>query len=111
MYTHEFRRHFVKCVPGDTLMMLMLATKGWKAAVDAFIDEGVKSGAMIVHDGRDFSFITDAREERIKLVTRVIFLLNITKVGTSACYGAINLVVVNIPEGVMSIDKLAFHCC
>ncbi|GMH92928.1 hypothetical protein TL16_g12492 [Triparma laevis f. inornata] len=111
MYTPEFRRHFVEFVTGDTLMTLRLATKGWRAAADAFIDEGVKSGAMMVHGGTAISMISDAREERHKLVTRVIFLLNITKVGDYACFKARNLVVVDIPEGIESIGKLAFHNC
>ena len=93
MYTPNFRRNFVEFVPGDTLMTLRLATKGWKAAADAFIDEGVRSGAMIVHDGKDISYEAERRE----LVMRAIFLLNITKVGDKACLYAINLVVVDTP--------------
>ncbi|GMH54697.1 hypothetical protein TrLO_g10981 [Triparma laevis f. longispina] len=90
-------------VPGDTLMRLRLATQGWKAVADAFMDEGVRSGAMIVHGGEDTSwnFPSDSREKRHKLATRVIFLLNIRKVGEHACACAINLVVVDIPEGVL----------
>ncbi|GMI01923.1 hypothetical protein TrLO_g8130 [Triparma laevis f. longispina] len=99
MYTPNFRRHFVEFVLGDTLMTLRLATKGWKAAADAFIDEGVRSGAMIVHDGKDISYEAERRE----LVTRAIIPLNITKVGDKACLYAIKLVVVDIPEGVERI--------
>ena len=86
-------------------MRLRLATQGWKAVADAFIDEGVRSGAMIVHGGEDTSwnFPSDPREKRRKLATRVIFLLNNMKVGEHAC--AINLVVVDIPEGVVSIAE------
>ncbi|GMI01921.1 hypothetical protein TrLO_g8130 [Triparma laevis f. longispina] len=102
MYTPNFRRHFVEFVLGDTLMTLRLATKGWKAAADAFIDEGVRSGAMIVHDGKDISYEAERRE----LVTRAIIPLNITKVGDKACLYAIKLVVVDIPEGVERIDSL-----
>ncbi|GMH68134.1 hypothetical protein TrLO_g13712 [Triparma laevis f. longispina] len=47
MFTHEFRRHFIKTVPWDTLMTLRLATKGWNAAADALIDEGVRSEELI----------------------------------------------------------------
>ncbi|GMH53838.1 hypothetical protein TL16_g01542 [Triparma laevis f. inornata] len=114
MHTPEYRRHFVEYVPGDTLMTLRLATKGWKAAADAFIDEGVESGTMIVHDGKDISYkkmLALARSERRKLVTRVVFPLNITKVGGYACRFAVNLVVVDIPEGVERIGILAFSDC
>ncbi|GMH90532.1 hypothetical protein TL16_g11795 [Triparma laevis f. inornata] len=111
MHTPEFRRHFVEFVPGDTLMTLRLATKGWKAAADAFIDEGMRSGAIIVHDGKDIRGSVLARKARRKLVRRAIFLLNITKVGNCACMWAINLVVVDIPEGVKSIGHGAFITC
>ncbi|GMH89507.1 hypothetical protein TL16_g11479 [Triparma laevis f. inornata] len=57
MFTPEFRRHFIEFVPGDTLMTLRLETKGWKATADAFIDEGVRSGTMIVHDGKDITLV------------------------------------------------------
>ncbi|GMH51534.1 hypothetical protein TL16_g01032 [Triparma laevis f. inornata] len=106
MHTPEFRRHFVEFVPGDSLMTLRLATKGWKAAADAFIDEGVRSDAIIVHGGNDIInavALSGARKERKTFVTRVGFLLNITKGGDSACACATNLVDVEIPEGIESI--------
>ena len=91
------------------MMTLRLATKAWKAVADAFIDERVKSGAMIVHGGKDISFkVVIARKERRKLATRVIFLINITKVGERACKFAISLVVVDIPEGIERIGEHAF---
>ncbi|GMH75381.1 hypothetical protein TL16_g06746 [Triparma laevis f. inornata] len=110
MHTPEFRRYFVECVPGNTLMALMLWTKGWNTVADALIDEGVKSGELMVHDGKDINFgaVAMARQERRKLVTRVIFLLNITKVGERACCNACNLVVVDIPEGIECIGDRAF---
>jgi len=116
MFIPEFRRHVVEYVQGDTLMTLRLATKGWKAAADAFIDEGVRSGAMIFHDGKDISednayAQVEDQKERVKLVTRVIFLLNITKVGEHACMLSVNLVVVDINEGVESIGGGAFQWC
>ncbi|GMH75115.1 hypothetical protein TrLO_g12824 [Triparma laevis f. longispina] len=103
IFTPAFRRHFFKYVPGDTLMRLRLATKGWKAAADVFIDEGMRRGPIIVHGGNDISiYATNDRKESLELVTRVLFLLNVTKVGEYACY-AFNLVVVDIPEGIESI--------
>ncbi|GMH71758.1 hypothetical protein TrLO_g9 [Triparma laevis f. longispina] len=112
MRTPEFRRHFVEFVPEDTLMRLRLATKGWKAAADAFMDEGVESGEVIVHDGEGISHgkACDRRERR-QLVTRANFLLNITKVGMNACHYAVNLVVVDIPVGFETISDYAFAEC
>ena len=112
MHTPEFRIHFVEFVHVQTLMAFRVATKGWNAAADAQIDEGVRSGDLMVHGGKDISWRWQyPREERRKLVTRVIFLLNITKVGDYACAYAINLVVVDIPEGVGSIGLRAFKDC
>ncbi|GMH87206.1 hypothetical protein TL16_g10782 [Triparma laevis f. inornata] len=126
MFTDDFKRLLVGLVQGDTLM-----TKAWKRVVDAFIDEGVKSGAMIVHGGADCVFepefgkdeegqkeyeewmraFGDSQRERRRLVMRVIFLLNITKVGENACTLAANLIVLDIPEGVQSISRHAFSYC
>ena len=78
MFTDDFKRLLVGLIMGDTLMTLRLATKAWRRMVDAFIDEGVESGAMIVRGEEDLLW---GREERHKLITRVIFLLNITEVG------------------------------
>ncbi|GMH71957.1 hypothetical protein TL16_g05794 [Triparma laevis f. inornata] len=108
IFTDDFKRLLVDLVQGDTLITLRFATKAWKRVVDAFIDERAASGAMIVHDGNDSN---TARKERRKLVARVVFLLNITKVGVNACCWAVNLVVVDIPEGVESIGKGAFAGC
>ncbi|GMH74703.1 hypothetical protein TrST_g4003 [Triparma strigata] len=44
-------------------------------------------------------------------VTKVVFLLNITKVGVSACAWAVNLVVVDIPEGITIIGDRSFFGC
>ncbi|GMH77883.1 hypothetical protein TL16_g07570 [Triparma laevis f. inornata] len=90
-------------------MTLRLRTKAWKRVVDAFIDEGVESGALMVHDRKDLG--ETILEEKHKLVTRVIFLLNITKVGENACYYAVDLVVVDISDGVVRISKSAFGAC
>ncbi|GMH98193.1 hypothetical protein TrST_g841 [Triparma strigata] len=44
----------------------------------------------------------------MKQVTKVVFLLNVTKVGDHACYKASNLVVVDIPEGITIIGDYSF---
>ncbi|GMH71773.1 hypothetical protein TrLO_g12 [Triparma laevis f. longispina] len=112
MYTPEFTKHFVEFVYIETLMVLRLSTKEWNAAVDALINKGVKSGELMVHGGNDISNLAAyARKARRELVTRVVFLLNITKVGKRACYYTVNLVVVDIPEGVESIGYRAFSDC
>ncbi|GMH52399.1 hypothetical protein TrLO_g4409 [Triparma laevis f. longispina] len=112
MHTPEFRIQFVDSVHVQTLMVLRVAMKGWSAAADVLIDEEVRSGELIVHGGKDVNYQdTRARRERRKLATRVIFLLNITKVGEYAGMFAANLVVVDIPEGVESICQYAFDNC
>ena len=76
--------------------------------MDAFIDGGVKSGAMIVRGGEEplwkWGYLKFRERHKLVTVTRVIFLLNITKVSDNSCIHAVNLVVVGIPEGVKSID-------
>ena len=47
----------------------------------------------------------------MKEVTKVVFLLNIMKVGDRACYYASNLVVVDIPEGITIIGDGSFEGC
>ncbi|GMH80023.1 hypothetical protein TrLO_g4224 [Triparma laevis f. longispina] len=111
LFTDDFKRLLVGLVQGDTLMTLRLATKAWNRVVDAFIDEGVRSGTLIIHGGNDFGwYVAHAQKERRGLVTWVNFRLNITKVGCGErCYT--NLVVVDIPEGVVSIGEGAFDSC
>ncbi|GMH57202.1 hypothetical protein TrLO_g1726 [Triparma laevis f. longispina] len=117
MHTPEFRRHFVEFVHVQTLMALRVATKGWNAVADALTDEGVKSEGvksveLMVHGGKDISDgVAYVREEKRALVTRVIFLLNIPKIRERACKSAVNLVVVDIPEGVERIGERAFAYC
>ncbi|GMI18516.1 hypothetical protein TrLO_g14870 [Triparma laevis f. longispina] len=65
-----------------------------------------------IGEDREISWtVAKAREERSKLATRVTFLLNVKKVGDCACCYAVNLVVVDIPEGVESIHVAAFEYC
>ncbi|GMI15994.1 hypothetical protein TrLO_g2066 [Triparma laevis f. longispina] len=110
--TDDFRRLLIPFISDDTLMATRAVSKPWLAVADEFISDGVESGAMMVHDWRVFSYEdVYAQNERRKLITRVIFLLNITKVGNYACMYAVNLVVVDIPEGVKRIGAAAFHHC
>ena len=112
LFMDDFKRLLVGFVQGDTLMTLRLAMRAWKRVADAFIDKGVRSGAIIVHDGKDISWEeVRPRLERRKLVTRMVLLLNITKVGMNACFSASKLVVVDITKGIESIGEYAFGSC
>ncbi|GMH57470.1 hypothetical protein TL16_g02386 [Triparma laevis f. inornata] len=108
--TIDFKRHFVEFVHIEMLLVLREVCKEWNEVVKDVVDESVESGAMIVHGGEDLQW-SAAREERRKLVTQVVFLLNNIKVGDRACWCAVNLVVVDIPEGVESIGVWAFQWC
>ncbi|GMH73206.1 hypothetical protein TL16_g13234 [Triparma laevis f. inornata] len=69
----DFRKYFLLFVSDDALMALRLATKAWKRVVDAFIDEGVESGRMIIHGGKNIIHYEDDRkalEERRALATQ-----------------------------------------
>ncbi|GMH99424.1 hypothetical protein TrLO_g146 [Triparma laevis f. longispina] len=98
MLMKNFKRLFVGFIQGSTLMNLRLVMKAWKHVADTFIDKGVKSSAMIVRDEEDLPW-GDVKE-RHERPTRAIFLLNMTKVGGRACAYAVNLIVVDIPEGI-----------
>ncbi|GMH87535.1 hypothetical protein TL16_g10887 [Triparma laevis f. inornata] len=112
MSTIDFKSHFVGFFHIEMLLVLREVCKEWNKVVKEVVDESVKSGAMIVHDGEDISWEeAEAREEMRELATQLIFLLNIAKVGKHACMYASNLVVVDIPEGVVSIGEGAFSSC
>ncbi|GMI09539.1 hypothetical protein TrLO_g1297 [Triparma laevis f. longispina] len=84
---------------------------------------------MIVHGGADCVFswfgedeeeqeefvrrtaFDERQKERHVLATRVNFLLNVTKVGENAFSYAVNLVVVDFPDGVERIGNDAFFGC
>ncbi|GMI18288.1 hypothetical protein TrLO_g2781 [Triparma laevis f. longispina] len=65
MHTPEFRKHFIDLVHVQTLMALRVVTKGFNVAADTLIDEGVRSGDLMVHDGKDIHMLVAvARKER-----------------------------------------------
>ncbi|GMH90907.1 hypothetical protein TL16_g11904 [Triparma laevis f. inornata] len=112
MSTIDFKRHFVGFVHIEMLLVLREVCKEWNEVVKEVIDESVESGVIMVHDGKDIDEDDAfARKDRRELVTQVIFLLNITKVGDYACEWATNLVVVDVPGGVLSIGEGAFASC
>ncbi|GMH67252.1 hypothetical protein TrLO_g1404 [Triparma laevis f. longispina] len=109
MSTIDFKRHFVGLVHIEMLLVLSEVCKKWNEVVKEVVDESVESGVMMVYGGNDISWeVAYAQEDRRELVTQVVFLLNITKVGVRACTWAFNLDVVDIPEGVESIGWGAF---
>ncbi|GMH91352.1 hypothetical protein TrVE_jg9258 [Triparma verrucosa] len=112
LQTNEWRRLLIEFIPTSTLMTMRLLCKDWWRVADNFIDGMIESGAMIVYGGKDIWWKEAlASEERHKLVLQVVFLLNITKVGNKACFRAVNLVVVDFPEGAESIGARAFSGC
>ncbi|GMH90611.1 hypothetical protein TrST_g4939 [Triparma strigata] len=118
MHTDDFRRLFVEFVMVATLVAMRWLDKKWHAIVEKkLIEVGDEPfGEIIVHGGNDIQYsdeeaISDAREERIEQVRKVVFLLNITKVGDRACLYASNLIVVDIPEGITSIGQASFAFC
>ncbi|GMH90381.1 hypothetical protein TrST_g2046 [Triparma strigata] len=102
----------------DTLVAMRWLDRKWHKVVEkklTELEEDEPYGEVIVHGGNDLSedeAISDAREERIAQVTKVVFLLNVTKVGDHfACRLAFNLVVVDITEGITSIGDGSFAFC
>ncbi|GMI10313.1 hypothetical protein TrVE_jg4465 [Triparma verrucosa] len=116
MATDDFRRLFVEFVMCDTLLEMRWLDKKWHKVVEKKLTELEDElfGEIIVHGGNDISVSeawSDARKEKMKQVAKVVFLLNVTKVGERACYYASNLVDVDIPEGITIIGDLSFSGC
>ncbi|GMH73863.1 hypothetical protein TL16_g06307 [Triparma laevis f. inornata] len=115
MHTDDFRRLFVGYVMVDTLVAMRWLDRKWHAVVEKKLTEleDEPNGEIIVHGGNEISYDeawTDARQESMKQVTKVVFLLNITKVGDWACAFA-SILVVDIPEGITIIDDTSFYEC
>ncbi|GMI18254.1 hypothetical protein TrLO_g2751 [Triparma laevis f. longispina] len=102
MATDDFRRLLRGYVDVTELYRTFrMVSKSWQRVAEEEIDWGFRSGVLAFHGGYDLVGIdgTGELEEKREPVTRVIFLLNITKVGVCACFFAVNLVVADIPEG------------
>ncbi|GMH89205.1 hypothetical protein TL16_g11386 [Triparma laevis f. inornata] len=113
MHTDDFKRKFVNFVMIDTLLAMRWLDKKWHAVVEKKLTEleGETYGEIFVHGGNDFSWEEAFdRSERMQQVTKVVFLLNITKVGIYACYRA-PILVVDIPEGITNIGANSFNHC
>ncbi|GMH46656.1 hypothetical protein TrVE_jg3218 [Triparma verrucosa] len=116
MHTDDFRRLFVGFVMVDTLVAMRWLDRKWHKVVEKkLIEVGDEPfGGLIVHGGNDISdeeVESDEREEGMVQVTKVVFLLNVTKVGAYACMWASKFIVVDIPEGITIIGKLSFAYC
>ncbi|GMI00952.1 hypothetical protein TrST_g1771 [Triparma strigata] len=115
MHTDDFRRLFVGFVVVETLVTMRWLDKKWHKVVEKKLielEEDEPFGEIIVHGGNDIS-TNEAivRGKGMRQVMKVVFLLNITKVGDCACYNASNLVVVDIPEGITIIGDDSFRYC
>ncbi|GMH97063.1 hypothetical protein TrVE_jg9043 [Triparma verrucosa] len=113
MHTDDFRRLFVDFMMVDTLVTMRWLDRKWHKVVEKKLTdfEDEPFGEIIVHGGNDIILDesdTDVRRVGMKLVTKVVFFLNITKVGDRVCRYANNLVVVDIPEGITIIGLCSF---
>ena len=116
MHTDDFRRLFVGFVMVDTLVAMRWLDRKWHKVVEKMLTEleDEAFGEVIVHGGNDVSqeeAFSGARVKRMKQVTKVVFLLNTTKVGDNACFCASILVAVDIPEGITIIGDGSFEGC
>ncbi|GMI02255.1 hypothetical protein TrVE_jg7897 [Triparma verrucosa] len=116
MHTDDFRRLFVGFAMVDNLIAMRWLDRKWHKVVEKKLIEleDEPHGEIIVHGGNDLSVeeaYSDAKKKRMKRVTRVVFLLNITKVGYCAFSWSSNLIVVDIPEGITSIGNRSFAVC
>ncbi|GMH82687.1 hypothetical protein TrST_g3579 [Triparma strigata] len=109
-FLDDWRFLFVENVPLDTLMTMQLLCTDWRRVVDTFIARKVESGVMKVVTGNDVGWDEAEGLEAFE-VMQVVFLLNITKVGDNACWSAIRLAIVEIPEGIESIGTAALMYC
>ena len=114
MHTDDFRRLFVCFVMVDTLVAMRWLDTKWHKVVEKKLTEleDEPFGEIIVHGGNDRSWEEAyVGNERMKEVAKVVFFLNITKIGDLVFYCASNLVVVDIPEGITSIGESSFWGC
>ncbi|GMI13403.1 hypothetical protein TrVE_jg3028, partial [Triparma verrucosa] len=116
MHIDDFRRLFVGFVTADSLVAMRWLDRKLHKVVEKKLTEleDEPFGEVIVHGGDDISLSeanSDARYERMPQVTKVVFLLNITKVGDYVCMYASILVVVDIPEVITNIGDYSFMFC
>ncbi|GMI04100.1 hypothetical protein TrVE_jg11225 [Triparma verrucosa] len=116
--TDDFKHLFVRFAAVESLLKMRYMSRSWNRVIENMLDEHLSSGVILAHEGNDINFsarddiltyvLTKERELKVR---HVVFLLNITKIGNNACRWCCQLVVVEIPEGVISIGKRAFSAC
>ncbi|GMH96560.1 hypothetical protein TrVE_jg8134 [Triparma verrucosa] len=116
MHTDDFRRLFVGFIMVDTLLAMHWLDRKWHKVVEKKLAEleDEPFGEIIVHGGNDVSegeAESDVRMDKMEQVTKIVFLLNITKVGDHACLFASILITVDIPEGITIIGDDSFNSC
>lgn len=116
MHTDDFRPLFAGFVMVDTLVAMRWLDRKWHKIVEKKLTEVEDEpfGEIIVHGGNDirgYEAWSAARQQRMAQVTKVVFLLNTTKVGDRACVCASILVIVDIPEGITIIGYRSFVSC
>ncbi|GMH87831.1 hypothetical protein TrST_g8533 [Triparma strigata] len=84
MATDDFRRLFIGFVMVDTLAAMRWLDRKWHKVVEKKLTEleDEPYGEVIVHGGNDISdevAWATAKKERMRQVTKVVILLNITK--------------------------------
>ncbi|GMH69202.1 hypothetical protein TrLO_g15719 [Triparma laevis f. longispina] len=108
--TIDFKRHFVEYVHVDMLLTMRELCEEWEGVAEAFISKMVERGVLLVQGGEDTTWNIILKERR-KFITHVIFLQNSVQMGQCACSHAVNLVAVDIPEGVECLGFNAFFDC
>lgn len=53
--TRKFRTMIVRYLQSSSLMSMRSMSKDWRAAVEGFVDSGIGSGVMKVHERKDIS--------------------------------------------------------
>jgi len=112
--TPYFKRHFIEYVHPVTLLVLRRVRKPWQRVAESYIKKLREQGVLVLHRGEGTSkevADSNARKKNMKLVTQVIFLQNVTRIGLNSFVYARNRVVIDIPEGVVSIGVQAFCIC
>ncbi|GMI00441.1 hypothetical protein TrVE_jg11467 [Triparma verrucosa] len=106
IHTEDFHVLFLPYIPVDTLMSMMSVSRQWKVLVEKSISEKVKTSDLVVLGNAH-----PAHPKNIRLVTRVVFLLNVTRIPLCRCSNFCSLSSLDIPEGVSYIGEHAFENC
>jgi len=106
IHTEDFHVLFLPYIPVNTLMSMMSVSRQWKVLVEKSISEKVKTSDLVVLGNAQTAY-----PKNIRLVTRVVFLLNVTRIPLCRCSNFCSLSSLDIPEGVSYIGERAFENC